>query len=187
MPMQQETSTWYAVYTKARWEKKVADLLSRRRVENFCPLNRIVRQWADRKKTIYEPLFSSYVFVHATEAEHLVIKQTEGIINFVYWLGRPAVIKDEEIKAIGEFLEDYENIKLEKINVNITDKVRIIHGPLANREGNVLEVKRNTVRLSLPSLGYDMIAEVSKSRIEVLDLAHLPYATSATMYNAKVG
>jgi len=178
---------WYAVYTRPRWEKKVADLLSRRRVENFCPLNRIVRQWADRKKIIYEPLFSSYVFVHAAEAEQLVIKQTDGILNFVYWLGKPAVIKGDEIAAIGEFLEDHENIKLEKINVSITDKVRIIHGPLANREGNVLEVKRNSVRVSLPSLGYDMVAEVNKSRIEVLDLAHLPYATSATMYNAKVG
>jgi transcription antitermination factor NusG len=160
---------WYAVYTRPRWEKKVADLLSRRRVENFCPLNKIIRQWADRKKTIYEPLFSSYVFVHAAEAEQLTIKQTDGILNFVYWLGKPAVIRDEEIKAIGEFLEDHDNILLEKIDVSVTDKVRIIHGPLANLEGNVLEVKRTTVRVSLPSLGYDMIAEVSKSKVQVLD------------------
>ena len=178
---------WLAVYTRPRWEKKVADLLSRRKIENFCPLNKVVRQWADRKKTIYEPLFSSYVFVHAAEMEQLAIRQTDGILNFVYWLGQPAVIKDEEIKAISHFLEEHDNIQLEKINVNVSDKVRIVHGPLANREGDVLEVKKRSVRVSLPSLGYDMIAEVAKSRIEVIDFTHLPYATSTTMYNAKVG
>ena len=177
---------WYAVYTRARWEKKVADLLSRRKVENFCPLNKVVRQWADRKKTIFEPLFTSYVFVHASEMEQLAIKQTDGIMNFVYWLGKPAVIKDEEIKTIRLFLEEHDNITLEKINVNITDRVRIIHGPLANREGDVLEVKRNSVRVTLPSLGYDMIAEVAKSRIEVLDFPQYSYSTS-TLYNAQTG
>jgi transcription antitermination factor NusG len=178
---------WHAVYTRPRWEKKVADLLSKRKIENFCPLNKVVRQWADRKKTVYEPLFSSYVFVHATEMEHLAIRQTDGILNFVYWLGQPAVIKDEEIDAIYRFLEEHDNVKLEKIHVNISDKVRIVHGPLANREGDVLEVKRKSVRVSLPSLGYDMIAEVAKSRIEVIDFTRLPYATSTTMYKAQVG
>jgi transcription antitermination factor NusG len=177
---------WYAVYTRARWEKKVADLLNRRKVENFCPLNKIVRQWADRKKTIYEPLFTSYVFVHASEMEQLAIQKTDGIMNFVYWLGKPAVIKDEEINTIRLFLEEHNNIRLEQIHVNITDRVRIIHGPLANREGDVLEVKRNSVRVTLPSLGYDMIAEVAKSRIEVLDFPHYVYPAS-TLYNAQVG
>lgn len=159
---------WYAVYTKPRWEKKVAELLTKRKLENYCPLNKVVRQWADRKKTVQEPLFSSYVFVHVAETEHLAVKQTDGILNFVYWLGKPAQIKEEEISAIRVFLNEHNNVKLEKINVNVTDKIRIIEGPLMHREGDVLEVYRKSVKAYLPSLGYAMIAEVAKSNIEVI-------------------
>lgn len=173
---------WYAVYTRPRWEKKVAELLIKRKIENFCPLNKVVRQWADRKKTISEPLFTSYVFVHASEEEHLSIKQTDGIINFVYWLGKPALIKSEEIDAIKYFLQEYSDIKLERINVNVADKVRITDGPLMNMEGNVLEVNNKSVKVFLPSLGYAMTAEVTKARIEVINFAKDTYAKP--LYNA---
>ena len=56
-------SNWNVLYTRSRCEKKVAALLSKRGIENYCPLNRVVRKWSDRHKLIYEPLFSSYVFV----------------------------------------------------------------------------------------------------------------------------
>ena len=160
---------WYAVYTKSRCEKKVAEVLMRKRVEVFCPLNKIVRQWADRKKVVSEPLFTSYVFVNVNELEHATIRQVEGVVNFVYWLGNPAVIRGEEIEAIRNFLYDYYDVKLEKINVNVFDKVRITDGFLRNREGDVLEVKTKTVKLSLPCLGYNITADVSKSRIEVIN------------------
>jgi transcription antitermination factor NusG len=176
---------WYAVYTKPRWEKKVAELLTKRKVESFCPLNKVVRQWADRKKTVLEPLFTSYVFVRATELEHLTIKQTDGIINMVYWLGAPAVIRDEEIEAIQHFLLDHTDVKLEKIAVNINDRVRITDGVLVHREGEVLEVKNKTVKVFLPSLGYTMVAEVAKDKIEVLNYTQSVYAPTS-YYQAKV-
>jgi len=149
----------------------VAELLAKRKVEVFCPLNKVMRQWADRKKVIMEPLFTSYVFVHAAEAEYSIIKQTDGIINFVYWLGSPAVIKDEEIDAIRFFLDEHSNVKLEKVDINIADRVRITDGLLVHREGDVLEVKSKTVKILLPSLGYSMTAEVSKTKVELLNNA----------------
>lgn len=177
---------WYAVYTKPRWEKKVAELLTKRRVENFCPLNKVVRQWADRRKTIFEPLFTSYVFVRATEQEHLAIKQTDGVLNLVYWLGSPAIIRDEEIEAIKNFLHVHTDVRLEKIAVNISDRVRITDGVLVHREGEVLEVKNKTVKLFLPSLGYTILAEVAKDKIEVLNYNKSVYAPTSS-YQAKVG
>ena len=104
---------WYAVYTRPRWEKKVADLLVKKHIESYCPLNKIVRQWADRKKLVLEPLFTSYVFVHTTPQEQLAIKQTDGILNFVYWLGQPAVIRDEEIDAVVKYGKDAAGKRLE--------------------------------------------------------------------------
>jgi transcription antitermination factor NusG len=161
---------WYAVYTRPRWEKKIADQLVKKHIESYCPLNKIVRQWADRKKIVLEPLFTSYVFVHTTPQEHLAIKQTDGIINFVYWLGQPAVIRDEEIDAVKQFLDEYHNIQLEKINVNMNDRVRISSGPLMAREGDVIEVRSKTVKVQLPTLGYALTAEVEKANVEVIQM-----------------
>ena len=162
---------WYAVYTRPRWEKKIAEQLVKKHIESYCPLNKIVRQWADRKKLVLEPLFTSYVFVHTTPQEHLAIKQTDGILNFVYWLGQPAVIRDEEIDAVKQFLDEYHNVQLEKINVNIHDRVRISSGPLMAREGDVIEVRSKTVKVQLPTLGYALTAEVEKANVEVIQMS----------------
>ena len=162
---------WFVVYTKSRSEKRVAALLTRRGIVNYCPLNRIKRQWADRKKLVYEPLFTSYVFVHASDEELYPIKQvSSNIVNFVYWQGKPAVIKDSEIESIQRFLNEYTNVTLEKKNVRIGDVVRILNGPLMDLEGSITAVENNKVKLSLPSLGYVMIAEVRLSNVEVVNL-----------------
>ena len=92
--MHSVTKKWYVVYTRPRWEKKVADQLGRKKIDYYCPLNRVHRQWADRKKIVLEPLFSAYVFVQIDETEQLQVRLTDGVINFVYWLGKPAVIRN---------------------------------------------------------------------------------------------
>src|SRR5690242_2529438 len=108
---------WYAVHTRQRWEKKVASLLEKKGIEQYCPLNKVLRQWSDRKKTVLEPLFTSYVFIRVAEADHLKVKQTEGVLSLVHWLGKPAVIKEEEIEVIRQFLTEYPNVQLEKAAV----------------------------------------------------------------------
>lgn len=164
--MNKESSKWYAVYTKPRWEKKVAEILTRKHIENYCPLNKVQRQWSDRKKIVMEPLFQSYVFVKISPDLSSVVRETSGVLNFVYWLQKPAVIRDEEIDVIKRFMNEYHNIQLERATVNLNDKVRIIGGPLMMREGNVLEVKHRTVKVLLPSLGYTLVAEIQKMNLE---------------------
>lgn len=159
---------WYAVYTRSRWEKKVTALLTNKKIENYCPLNKVTRQWSDRTKVLHEPLFTSYVFVRACHKEHLGVVQTEGIINYVNWQGKPAVIPDAEIELIKKFLQEYSNVKLDKIAVGINDTVKIKYGLFIEQEGQVMEVHNKTVKVMLPSLGYIMLAEVLKSHIEVI-------------------
>lgn len=118
---------------------------------------------------MFNPLFTSYVFVSVSEPEHLAIKQTDGVLSFVHWLGKPAIIKAEEITTIKQFLQEYHFVKLEKVRVNVHDRVKITSGPLMSKEGQVLEVRHKSVKLYLPSLGYAMIAEVEKTSVEVLN------------------
>ncbi|HEX4375382.1 MAG TPA: UpxY family transcription antiterminator [Puia sp.] len=159
---------WYAVYTKPRWEKKIAETLVKKKIENYCPLNKILRQWHDRKKIIYEPLFKSYVFVRAHENFHHEIKRVDGIINFVYWLKKPAVISDHEIDSIKRFLNDHTDVKLERVSVRLNDTVKVMSGPLMYQEGNVVATNYRTVNIIIPSLGYKMIAQVEKQNVKII-------------------
>src|SRR3569832_1099930 len=94
---------WYAIYTRPRWEKKVNNLLSQKGIEVYCPLNKIRRKWSDRIKTIEEPLFKSYVFVKVNDEDRTSVRMTNGVVNFVYWNGKPAIIREKEIQTIKRF------------------------------------------------------------------------------------
>src|ERR1700738_1630273 len=101
---------WYAVYTKPRWEKKVYSLLIEKGMEAYCPLNRVRKKWSDRVKWVEEPLFRSYVFVRVPEAEQTSVRMVNGVVNFVYWMGKPATVKDKEIDIIRMFLNEYDDV-----------------------------------------------------------------------------
>jgi transcription antitermination factor NusG len=158
-------SRWYVVYTKPRWEKKVAGLLEKKELEHYCPLNKVVRQWHDRKKTLMEPLFTSYVFVRATPKQHSYIKAIPGVVNFIHWLGRPAVVRDEEIQSVKDFLGEHNSVAVEKISVSLHDTVKIVRGPFMHQEGKIIQVTNNTVKIELPSMGYALVAKVSRAHI----------------------
>ena len=159
------TPKWYAVYTRPRWEKKVAALLQQRGIESYCPLNKVRRRWSDRMKTIEEPLFKSYVFVRVADAARTSVRMTDGVINFVYWNGKPAVIKDKEISIIKRFLDEHENVMLQKIEVGVNERVKVIAGPMMDSEGKVVEVKNKTAKVAIDSLGYLLLATIDKNKL----------------------
>src|SRR5436305_12179235 len=99
---------WYIVYTKPHCEKKIAALLTKRKIENICPLNSKKIKSFRRSKILQEPLFKSYVFVYITHDDIGAVRQTDGVISLLYWMGEPAVIKQDEIQAIKEFAADYQ-------------------------------------------------------------------------------
>ena len=146
----------------------MADLLVRENIITYCPLNRVVRQWSDRKKIIYEPLFTCYVFVQISIGEMSMVKSINGIVNFVCWLGKPAIIKEEEIEIIKRFLNEHTNVQLEKAEVNVNDVVRITNGPLMQSEGSIQSVGRKKVKVYLPTLGYALVVEIEKTNLEVV-------------------
>jgi transcription antitermination factor NusG len=156
---------WYAIYTRPRWEKKVNILLKEKGIESYCPLNKVKRKWSDRMKTIEEPLFKSYVFVRILEDERTNVRMTSGVVNFVYWDGKPAIIKEKEIQTIRRFLNEYENVEVQKIDLLPDQRIRITSGPMMDHEGRVLELKNKTVKVCIDSLGYMLIAYIDKSRL----------------------
>lgn len=157
---------WFVLYTRSGCEKRVADLLEKKQTESYLPLTKSERLWADRKKGILQPLFRSFVFVFASADEQARIRQTDGVLSFVHWLSKPAVIRQDEIDTIKKFLQEYEFVTLEKTAINLEERVRIVNGPLMMWEGNVVEIRTTTVKILLPSLGYALVAEISKNTPE---------------------
>ena len=157
---------WYAVYTKPRWEKKVAALLLERGIENYCPINKVTRQWSDRKKVVLEPVFKGYVFVNLEDAKKWEVKKVDGILNFVYWLGKPAVIRDEEIDVIRKFLNEFDDVQVEQKGLVVNSEVRIKQGVLMNYNGIVVEVLGSRAVVKIETLDIQLSAHFDKKNLE---------------------
>jgi len=152
---------WFVLYTKPRWEKKIDATLIRKGVESWCPLQKIEKQWSDRKKIIEDPLFKSYVFVHIDELEKTNVLMTDGVLNFVYYLGKPAIIKDEEINTIKMYLaeKDARISIISEEGFRSGEKIRVNFGVFMDKEGTVLRGSKKKVYVQLQSLGQVMVVE----------------------------
>ncbi len=156
---------WLAVYSRPRWEKKVTQLLRDKGFECYCPLNKVRRKWSDRMKMVEEPLFKSYVFVKVDEGDRTAVRMTPGVVNFVYWDGKPAVIREKEINAIKRFLNEHENVLVQPINLHPHQRVKITSGPLMDQEGEVLELQHKTAKIAIDSLGYVLVAHIDRTNL----------------------
>ncbi|MCA6451518.1 MAG: UpxY family transcription antiterminator [Chitinophagaceae bacterium] len=152
---------WYALYTKPRWEKKIDAALVRKGIESWCPLQKVERQWSDRKKVIEDPLFKSYVFVHIDDTERAKVLMTDGVLNFVYYLGKPAVIKHEEVDLIKKYLaeKDASISILSQEGYKEEMRIKVNHGVFMGNEGTVIRGGRKKVYVKLESLGQVMVVE----------------------------
>ena len=157
---------WYVVYTKPRWEKKVSLSLQNKGIEYYCPLNRVIKQWSDRKKIVLEPLFKGYVFIHIPESLKWDIKKIDGILNYVYWLGKPAKVKEEEIDTIRKFLQEFRDVEVVDQQLAVHSKVLIKQGVLMNFQGIIVEVVGNKARVSIDSMGIRLSALFDKKNLE---------------------
>jgi transcriptional antiterminator RfaH len=144
---------WYVVYTKPKWEKKVAEQLKEKGVDCYCPLITQVKQWSDRKKKVEVPLFNSYVFVYLEESERNLAFLSTGVIRYLFWLGKPAIVREEEIKTIKEWLDGSHINEITVESYQVGDKIKVVSGPFNNQEAVVKEVSKNHYVLVLESLG----------------------------------
>lgn len=144
---------WYAIYTKPKWEKKVSEKLNQIGIECYCPLVIQVKQWSDRKKKIEVPLFNSYVFVRLQDADRNSVFQVAGAVRYLFWLGKPAIVKDEEIEIIKKSLTDINVAEIAVTSFQVGDRIRLESGVFSNQDAIVQEVSKTSYILVLESLG----------------------------------
>jgi transcription antitermination factor NusG len=150
--------SWFVLYTAARAEKKVEARLKEMGVDVFLPIHRTKRKWSDRVKVVDSPLFNSYIFVRTPEHLLRELVLVYGVTKIIFYLGRPAVVRDEEIEAIKEFLNYAENKEI----VSEGDRVEILSGIMGNKKGEVLRIKGDVVTLFLEELGAKICVSLSQ-------------------------
>lgn len=157
---------WYVVYTRPRWEKKLASVLTGKGITNYCPLNRVMKQWSDRKKVVEEPLFKGYLFVRVSESVKWKLKSVDGILNYVYWLGKPAVVKEDDIHKIRLFLQEFDNVEVSKA-LEVNAQVVVRQGIMMDYKGIVLEVQGNKAKVLIDSMGLMLTAFFDRKNLHV--------------------
>ena len=144
---------WYVLYTKPRQEKKIADSLNAIGIEAYCPLVTVVKQWSDRKKKVQIPLINSYVFVNIEEHHREAVFKVSGIVRYLFWLGKPAVVRAIEIEALKKSLEGI--VTSFEVNAIQKDTIyKIPEGPFQGFEGIVKNINATTIQLLLVDLGF---------------------------------
>lgn len=144
---------WFALYVKSRAEKKVMERLRQEGWEVFCPLKSEWRQWSDRKKQVEVPYFRSYVFARFSfKNERLSLLQTPGVVRILFWLGQPAVIRDEEMEEIQQFFQKYEKCEIETESLDIGAEYRVKEGIMEGKTGVVIWQNAERAMLTIPGL-----------------------------------
>ena len=140
------------MYTRPQQELKVAHELSRMGITNYCPTITLVKQYSDRKKKVDKPLLSSYVMVELEEKERNKVFDCNGIVRYLFFLGKPAVVPAFEIDLMQDHLNGvYNDIKVTTLSVG--DSHTIAEGPFSGVSGRVVETDNTKVKLELASLG----------------------------------
>jgi transcription antitermination factor NusG len=164
-----KAKNWHVIYTMSKWEKKVDSLLTKNGFESWCPVQKRERQWSDRKKIIEEPLFRSYVFIKAGKGDYTKILATTGVVNFLYFLKKPAIIRDNEIELIRKYLgqsnADIQVVAMTHIPANT--KVSINQGLFMGQKGEIVKTGKKTVYVRLESINMMMIVEFKVGEVSV--------------------
>lgn len=142
---------WKVLYVKPRSEKKVVSLLTNLGITACCPMITEVHQWSDRKKKVEVPLLKSYVFVQVDDALRDMVFQVPHVVRYLFWLGKPALVKNAEILLMQKWL-GYNDVQADVEQIAHGDRVNIATGPFKGEKGIVKEINKNRIQLLLLDL-----------------------------------
>lgn len=157
---------WYALYTRARHEKCVAEQIKQRRISCFLPLYRSVRRWKDRRKELELALFPGYVFVRLALRDRLRVLQLAGAVRFVSFNGHPVALPGNEMEALMNGLSGGIHAEPHPY-LTVGRTVRVRYGPFTGAQGVLVRRKdKFRVVLSLNLIMRSVAVEVDETDVE---------------------
>ena len=165
---QSNVKKWYVLTTKSKQEKKVTETLESAGFTVYCPLQKVKRKWSDRVKIVEQPLFRGYVFIYIEDKKRDEIFKVVTSIRYLFWLKKPAIVRDQEIETIQKWLGhfDHEYIQIEKLERG--SLVQLKSGPFMGQEALLVDYRQNKAVIRLKSAGLQL--SVSLNQNEILPL-----------------
>jgi transcription antitermination factor NusG len=172
LPRAYSDPRWYAAYTRANHERRIAEELRVREVEHFLPQYSSVRRWKDRRVTLELPLFPGYVFVRMAMRDRLQVQTVPGVARLVGFDGTPAALPDDEIEALRTSLGKAVRAEPHPY-LTAGRRVRLRSGPLAGMEGVLLR-RKGSFRLviSIELIQRSVAVDADAADVEAVPLPH---------------
>ena len=166
-------NAWYALYTRSRHEKRVAEALEQRGFDVYLPLMSRVSDWHDRQKTVLWPLFPGYVFVRFRPEDASKVLSVPGSVQVIGVAGKPAPITDDEIENVRLFAsclaETGGEVPKSTPSIELGERTLVQSGPFAGIRGVVLEhrgVDRVLIQIGLTAIGQALKIELDAESLE---------------------
>lgn len=150
---------WRAFYTKPRHEKKSTERLSEQGFEVYCPLMKTRVKWSDRWKEVEKPLISGYIFAKVDPLEREELLQDPGVLRCLFWKGKPALVKEEEIESL-KLIENY-GTDAEVRQLEPGQSVTIRDGDMKGHHGIIIHSSKEEATVRLESLGMQITVRIS--------------------------
>ena len=144
--------SWHVIYTKPRAEKKVEERLNNFGIKAYCPVKQEIKQWSDRKKKILVPVLPSMVLVNIDEKERNNVFDIPGVVRYMFWLGKHAVVKEEEVDSLKNLLNQNSIVSQETIALKVGEKIDV--PGFENQSGIIKKISTNQIWVVLKDLGY---------------------------------
>ena len=170
---------WYIVHTYSGYENKVKVNLEKRveymnmgdkifRIE--VPQKTVVQVKSGKKQEKEEKIFPGYVLVEMImdEDSWYVVRNTSGVTKFVGSVKKPIPVRESEIKRILHRTSS--QVEKVELDVKVGDKIRIVSGPFADFDADIIEVypDKSKLRANVSIFGRETPVELEYNQINKL-------------------
>jgi transcriptional antiterminator RfaH len=143
---------WNVIYTKPRSEKKVEERLNNLGISAYCPVKEEIKQWSDRKKKILVPVLPSMVLINIDEKERNKVFDIPGVVRYMFWLGKHATVKEEEVDSLKTLLTQNNIVSQDTLALKVGEKIDV--PGFENQIGIIKKISPNKIWVVLKNLGY---------------------------------
>lgn len=166
LPLDYLEPRWYAAYTRAQHEKRVALQLAERVVEYYLPVYEAVHRWKDRRMRVQLPLFPGYVFIHIPLKNRLDVLRIPSVVRLVGFNGAPTPLPVEVIECLRRALDAGVCAEPHPF-LRVGRRVRITAGSLIGLEG-ILKRWKGSVRvvLSIELIQRSILVDIESASVE---------------------
>ncbi|MDQ3071779.1 MAG: UpxY family transcription antiterminator [Bacteroidota bacterium] len=133
-------------------------------IDAYLPLRKELKQWSDRKKWIEMPLFSGYIFTNVFLQDFEKIGFTEGVLTFLRYNGKPAILREEEMDRVKMLLSDPEGVEVFDNSLLPGEAIEIIEGPMRGLHGEIVSFRgRRRFAIRIDALNKIMVVDLPKA------------------------